>query len=373
LQRATGAAFLLTVAALVVFWTVKGTKPSGDAVLPILYAVLVVSALTWLATEVVRLRRERSRQRTGNAEMNRLIRRQYRRFKRRRLMRRLLGLQRESVSKEQRLMETTEPPPFDHEPVGVDQDGEPSIARVPSALSARFEVGRIHEQHLQDWLAGIARSVSQDNATGYAGFPGGTDQDNKAVAAHFPDLIPRLVEWDEAVARAEAAPIAAREQVERAVLAADISADYNRRAIAAIIARFVTVASDYRIVLRAVRDDFREDGVYWSVFTMSGRNTETKVAQWDDAPIESVLDRSAADEAALQRVVDDVRDSDLIPEISASRDALEALKQPLLNLLDLKRAVAPILFSADCSYCDAQLQSAAPVTMGSGAVPATFA
>ncbi len=262
-------------------------------------------------------------------------------------------------------------PPLDPAPARVDQRNTPRIARKPSSQAARGEVGRIHEQQLHDWFAGIARSVSQDIATGYAGFPEGADQDERAVAAHFPDLIPRLAVWDTAVARVEAAPAAAREQVERAVLAADISAAYNRKAITEIIARFVVARPDYRIVLRAVRDDFREEGVYWSVFTASGRNTETKVAQWDDAPIESIVARSAVDEAALQRVVDGVRDSDLIPEISASRRALETLKRPLLDLLSLKQAVAPILFSTDCPYCDAQLQSAAPVTLHSGAVPTT--
>jgi hypothetical protein len=340
LQRAAAAAFLLTLAALAVFWTVKDTRPSGSAVLPILYAVLAVSAVTWLATERTRLRQDKARQRSGKDEMNRLIRRQCRSLQRRPFFQRLL---RKPVGREQRLMETNPPPPQDFPP------------------AARSNVGHLHEQHLHRWLTGIAQSISQGKTTGYAGFPEGADQDRKAIAAHFPDLIPRLAEWEKAVARAEAAPIAARKQVEQGVLAANIPPEYNRRAIAEIIARFITVSPDYRIVLRAVRDDFRKDGVYWSVFTASGRNTETKIAVWDDAPIESILQRSGEHEAELQLVVDSVRDSGLIPEISASQDALEALKQPLLNLLRLKQAVSPILAAADCSYCEAQLQAAIPM------------
>ncbi|MFI4990252.1 MAG: hypothetical protein ACHQHO_04985 [Solirubrobacterales bacterium] len=53
-QAATGLVFGLTLATLIVFWTVKDTKPSGSAVLPILYGVLGASALIWLIAEALR-------------------------------------------------------------------------------------------------------------------------------------------------------------------------------------------------------------------------------------------------------------------------------------------------------------------------------
>lgn len=59
-QRATGAAFLLTLTALVVFWTVKDTRPTSNAVLPILYAVLAGSALAWLGAELRSRRQSRT-------------------------------------------------------------------------------------------------------------------------------------------------------------------------------------------------------------------------------------------------------------------------------------------------------------------------
>jgi hypothetical protein len=40
--------FGLSVGALIVFWTVKGTKPAGSAVLPILYGAAIASAVIWL-------------------------------------------------------------------------------------------------------------------------------------------------------------------------------------------------------------------------------------------------------------------------------------------------------------------------------------
>lgn len=49
LQRVAGAVLGLSFAALLTFWTVKGTQPSGSAVLPILYAVIGTSAAIWLA------------------------------------------------------------------------------------------------------------------------------------------------------------------------------------------------------------------------------------------------------------------------------------------------------------------------------------
>jgi hypothetical protein len=91
LQRGAATAFGLIAATLIVFWTVKDTKPSGAAVLPILYAVLGVSALIWVVTEVLNVRADRRSRRSGNDEMNSLMRRQFRNLKRQRRLRRLLG------------------------------------------------------------------------------------------------------------------------------------------------------------------------------------------------------------------------------------------------------------------------------------------
>jgi hypothetical protein len=221
-------------------------------------------------------------------------------------------------------------------------------------------VGTIHEQHLHGWLADLVRQVSHDSTCGYVAFPAGAGQSQQAVAAHFPDLIARLVEWDQAVARAQAAPDTAREQIERAVMAADVPPEYDQKVLAEIIARLVVARPDYRIVLRAVRNDFRESGPYWTVFTDAGGRAERVLGRLRDAPIEEIKKRAGAHEAALQALVDDVHTSDRIPEIGASRADLAALKQPLLDLLGLKQAVSPILFATDCSYCQAQLQPPAP-------------
>jgi hypothetical protein len=61
LQRMAGTVLGLTLTTLIVFWTVKGTKPSGSAVLPALYGTLVASALIWLLTALLRQRASRSR------------------------------------------------------------------------------------------------------------------------------------------------------------------------------------------------------------------------------------------------------------------------------------------------------------------------
>jgi hypothetical protein len=51
------------LAALIPFWVIKGTEPAGDAALAILYALLAVSALTWLAATC---RRWVTKRRRGN-------------------------------------------------------------------------------------------------------------------------------------------------------------------------------------------------------------------------------------------------------------------------------------------------------------------
>jgi hypothetical protein len=47
-QKIAAAVFGLTCAALIPFWVVKGTEPSGHAALWVLYGVLAVSAVSWL-------------------------------------------------------------------------------------------------------------------------------------------------------------------------------------------------------------------------------------------------------------------------------------------------------------------------------------
>lgn len=241
------------------------------------------------------------------------------------------------------------------------QTGPSGLVATPAA-SERPVVGTIHEKHLHDWLAELVRQASQDSACGYVAFPAGAGQSQNAVAAHFPDLIPGLMAWDQAVARAQAAPHAAREQIEHAVMTADVPAEYDQKVLAGIIARLVVARPNYHIVLRAVRDDFREGGPYWTVYTDEGGRAERVLGRLRDAPIEEFKKRVGAHEATLQAIVDSVRNSDRIPEIGASHADLATLKQPLLDLISLKQAVSPILFAADCSYCKAQLQPVSTAT-----------
>ena len=166
LQRGAATAFLLTAAALIVFWTVKDTKPSGAAVLPILYAVLGASGVIWGAAEWLRLRGEHRSRRSGNDEMNRLIRRQWRRLKRERLLRRLLGrpAPEERPASEERPSPAPPVPPLrdhpgeqlrsavDHEPIRWDQINErPQPGEESTPL----------EPWLEDRLAAHAALVRQ--------------------------------------------------------------------------------------------------------------------------------------------------------------------------------------------------------------------
>jgi hypothetical protein len=214
-------------------------------------------------------------------------------------------------------------------------------------------------------LSLLSRTVEQLSVSNFAYFPEGASQLQRALITHFPDLLPRLSEWDEAVLRSQAAPEEAREQIERAVIAdPGIPDGYDKENIAASIARLVVAHSGrYRLVLRATRDDFRDGATFWSVYIASGLRDEAKVAALPDAPIEQIKQLAGEHEDALQAVVERVGGSDRLPEIAASRAALKALKQPLLDLLAIKSSVSPILSVADCPFCEAQLQvDAAPPT-----------
>jgi hypothetical protein len=242
-----------------------------------------------------------------------------------------------------------------------EQRGRRGIPTTPVALE-RPSVGPIHEAHLREWLTDLVQRVSQGHECGYAAYLEKASHSEQAIATHFPDLVPRLVEWDVAVARAEDAPLAARQYIEDEVMSPDVEIPlrYNGMALATIIARSILDGPDPMIVLHAVPNEWEP---YWSVYAVSRMGTDREVAQLfdDDVPYEAVKEHVIKDEDALQALVEQVarRASDHIAEISASREALAALKQPVLDLLAIKQTVSPILFSADCPYCQAQLQSPA--------------
>jgi hypothetical protein len=52
LQRASRGLFVLAIAALVPFWTIKGTEPSGQVAMWILYGVAIIAACVWLVAAV---------------------------------------------------------------------------------------------------------------------------------------------------------------------------------------------------------------------------------------------------------------------------------------------------------------------------------
>ncbi len=166
LQRLAATAFVLTAATLIVFWTIKGTKPSGAAVLPILYSILGVSALIWVVAEGLNLRADRRSRRSGNDEMNSLMRRQFRSLKRQRRLRRLLG---HAAPEEQPL-----PPPATPRE-RAQGDGKPQGLAVEYApirwdqINERPQAGEEPiplEPWLEDRIAGHAGLVRQRSARG---------------------------------------------------------------------------------------------------------------------------------------------------------------------------------------------------------------
>lgn len=244
----------------------------------------------------------------------------------------------------------------------------------PPAVPERAPVSQQHEQQLHEWLTLLTRTVEQGASSGFAGFPEGASQLQRALIMHFPDLLAPLSEWDQAVARNLASPAEAREQIERAVLAdPGIPEGYDRESVAASIARLVVAfGGSYRFVIRAIGDGVHGSATYWSVHIARDARDEVQVASLPDIPIDRHLELVGGHEAALQAVVDRAARSDRLPEITAARDALEALKQPLLDLLGIKSTVSPILSIADCLFCQAQLQmDAAPA--GNGVQPAVQA
>lgn len=242
---------------------------------------------------------------------------------------------------------------------------ESRVLAPSPAMPERAPVSQKHEQQLHEWLTLLTRTVEQESSSGFVGYPEGAGQLQSALIMHFPDLLVRLSEWDQAVARSLAAPTEAQEQIERAVLAdPGIPDGYDRQSVAASIASLVVaIGGSYRFVIRTVGEGVPGSDTFWNVYIARDARNEVQVASLPDIPIDRHLELVGRHEAALQAVVAHAARADRLPEIAAARAALAALKQPLLDLLAVKSTVAPILSIADCSFCQAQLQmDAAPAT-----------
>jgi len=241
---------------------------------------------------------------------------------------------------------------------GRSPTSESRALALSPATPGRAPVSQQHEQQLHEWLTLLTRTVEQGSSSGFAGYPEGAGQLQQALIMHFPDLLAELSEWDQAVARSLAAPTEAQEQVERAVMAdPGIPDGYNRESVAASIASLiVAIGGSYRFVIRTVGDGVQGSDAYWSVHIARNARNEVQVASLPDIPIDQHLELVGRHEAALQAVVERAARADRLPDIAAARAALEALKQPLVDLLAVKSTVSPVLSIADCPFCQAQLQ-----------------
>lgn len=231
----------------------------------------------------------------------------------------------------------------------------PEVLRTP--------VGDVHERQLHDLLDALTDAVRSGQRCEYGDLPDGEGHNRQAVAAHFPDLISSLDEWDKAVARRRAAPVVARERLKDGIWNAEVPDGFGRETVAEAIGRMLVARVEqgdpdpsYTVVLRAVRDEQRDGQWPWSVWLPNGQGAEVKVAEYADASIEEIQASIQSDESALQVVVDELRDEGDLAEITESQTTLEALRSPTLELLKLKRAVSPVLAADDCAFCEAQRQ-----------------
>ena len=238
---------------------------------------------------------------------------------------------------------------------------EQTVADLRAELD-RSEVGPKHHALIEDLLRRLRGQVEQDAECVY-----GAAHDRAALAAHFPDLPALLDGWDAAVCRARQAPEAAQREIENGIAKAEIPARYNRAAIAKVWPDFVLGGvqnpdGGYRVVLKAQQDDFGEEK-YWSVMMQVEPTRWIKVAKFADAHWKDISAKCESDGEALNKVlesvVDHIRQSGCVQEITEARSARQVLQQPLLDTLALKQAVSPIPFAQDCAFCQAQRQAGA--------------
>lgn len=245
-QRAAATGFALTAGALILFATVKGTKPSGAAVLPILWIGAVASPVIWGLAEWFKVRDESESAKTGSQKMNRLIYRQWRALKRRRRLRRLLrrppevehivvpGLRTSNIPAPQvrlQLAGSQDPPKsgatssiqdMRREAARRAVQGTPQerklhdLQQQVQALSERDDQRPVSDAH-RDTLKGVARTLRSYLDASQHAYYGGLDDERQAQAfeEHFPDVAGRITAWNEQIAALEAERRELQEWVER--------------------------------------------------------------------------------------------------------------------------------------------------------------
>jgi hypothetical protein len=315
-QRAAGTGFILTAGVLIVFETVKGTKPSGHAVLPALWGGLVASALIWLIAEGLRLRAEAASARTMDEGMNRLIHRQWRALMRRRFWRRAFR----------------RPP---SQPVRITVGSTPE--KPATASSAEPEQKEPVSPEHRDMLKEVACTLrSYVDASQHAYYAAkGNERHAQAFQEHFSDVAKRVASWNEQIAALEAERRELQEWVEGRLRALAFDQPPFAWGYAGLITELAGVNdAELPFHVPQIQPLWLQLGPYPLV---------------PDPPTDGRTREAVEDE--LRGVLSGARQRPQCQQIRQIRGSLPVASEPLISELDLIQAKDVINGLGDCVLC----------------------
>jgi hypothetical protein len=272
--------------------------------------------------------------------------------------------------------------------LGADADEPTDIAALEElaeklrAVAAGDETAkRIAEAHgqpvgpnqralLDGLLTRVQLAVANHNAVDYDDAADGEQHNRDLFAAHFPTLMPEIDTWHAAVESRETAVQSLRDWIPQEVRRRGfIEPDYFEGTVAACFsevtvgrARRQELNEPFTVRLRCVQDVVADDGEKrWSAYLHSGRE-EIKVAELshevNEFTEEGTADLNktiAAMEQDLQECFDALQGSEAARWVADAQNALNDLRQPLMDRLKLIRNTANPVFSESCRYCLAEI------------------
>jgi hypothetical protein len=214
-------------------------------------------------------------------------------------------------------------------------------------------VGPAHQEDLEALGNALRAAIELESHCSFADPPSGREHNRESFLAHFSDLDDALEEWDAEVERVRAAPGAIWDWYARAVVKRGIKEPLF--VVGALIDRLATwtverarhgqLGSPHELYLQHFKDAF--DGEEHVSVYVEGQ----KVAKVPGEPRRDLQRRLDAVDGLIQRLFDDAQNCQEASEIGHARDSLVDLKQDLLDRLTLCDPSTPVLFAADCPFC----------------------
>jgi hypothetical protein len=212
-----------------------------------------------------------------------------------------------------------------------------------------------HQEDLEALRNVLRAAVELESRCDFADPPNGRRHNRESFLAHFSELEDALEEWDAAVERVRAAPGALWDWYARA--AAERGIDEPQFAVGSLIDRLATLtversrhgrlSAQHELYLQHFKDAFEsEESV--SVY-VEGQ----KVAKLPGEPRRDERRRVEAVDRLIQSLFDSAQICEAATEIGHARDSLLDLKHELLDRL---ATLTPVLFAADCPFCQRMIE-----------------